>query len=113
MAGADPHIHVDRKVVGAGADMRNVMASTLGSVPDTPAVVTTGCGIDVPYAMTSPDPDKVTCLPCREYARDEYLRFAQLVERLGAMPAGAVTAADIGRVAAWSRDRARRFVADA
>lgn len=55
MGETDPHIHVEEKVVQAGAAYRNTIASTLGRVPDAPSVVTTGCARRVPYAMTSPN----------------------------------------------------------
>ncbi|SDL31321.1 hypothetical protein [Nonomuraea jiangxiensis] len=109
MSEADPHIHVDRKVMGAGADYRNVIASTLGAVPDAPTSVTTGCGLQVAYAMTSSRPESVTCLPCREHARQEHLRFAEQVERLGRMPGAPVTGDEVAKAARWARDIAGRF----
>ncbi|GAA3154573.1 hypothetical protein ACFFR3_40550 [Nonomuraea salmonea] len=105
----DPHIHVDRKVLQAGADFRNVLASTLGGVPDAPSEVTTGCGLKVPYAMTSPHPERVTCLPCREHACREHLNFADQVERLGRHPGTALPGDRTAEVAQWARDRARKF----
>ncbi|WP_435878108.1 sigma factor [Streptosporangium canum] len=77
MSETDPHIHVEQKVMQAGAAFRNVIVSSLELVPDTPSVVTTGCGLQVPYAMTSPRPESVTCLACREHAHREHLRFAE------------------------------------
>jgi recombinational DNA repair protein (RecF pathway) len=75
------------------------MASTFGLAGDLPSLVTTGCGQRVPYAMTSPHPGSVTCLPCREHARREHLRFADQVERMGRMP-GSVVGADLAKQAA-------------
>ncbi|WP_067827965.1 hypothetical protein [Actinomadura kijaniata] len=109
MAETDPHIHVDRKVAEAGAAVRDVLASTFGLVGDAPAVVTTGCGRQVPYAMTSPRPESVTCLACREHAHREHLRLADQVESLGRAPGAAFTADQAARVAEWYRDLARRF----
>ncbi|GAA1584212.1 hypothetical protein GCM10009678_78580 [Actinomadura kijaniata] len=109
MAETDPHIHVDRKVAEAGAAVRDVLASTFGLVGDAPAVVTTGCGRRVPYAMTSPRPESVTCLACREHAHREHLRLADQVESLGRAPGSAISADQAARVAERYRDLARRF----
>ncbi|MFD0852209.1 hypothetical protein ACFQ07_08250, partial [Actinomadura adrarensis] len=73
MSRDDPHIHVQVDVVGGDAAVRDMLASTFGLAGDLPSVVTTGCGLVVPFAMTSSRPEKVTCLPCREHARDEHL----------------------------------------
>ena len=105
----DPHIHVEEKVVQAGAAYRNTIASTLGRVPDAPSVVTTGCARRVPYAMTSPQPERVTCLACREHAHLEHLRFADRVERLSRMPGAIITGDQAAGAAQWHRDLARRF----
>ncbi|KAA9159343.1 hypothetical protein FPZ12_020805 [Amycolatopsis acidicola] len=106
-----PHIHVDHKVLESGPEIRNLVASTFGRTPDEPSVVTTGCGIQVPYAMTSPRPESVTCLACREHAHTEYLRYADEIERLGRgpMPGVNVTGAQLGEAVARLRDLARRF----
>ncbi|AXB41760.1 hypothetical protein [Amycolatopsis albispora] len=105
----DPHIHVDRRVLHTGADQRNLIASMLGAVSDAPAVVTTGCGIEVRYAMTSPHPESVTCLACREHAHREHLAFAGQVENLSRMPGSVVTPAQAAQVAERHHDLARRF----
>ncbi|MFJ8463199.1 hypothetical protein [Streptomyces swartbergensis] len=63
MSKTDPHIHVEQKVVQAGSDVRNLIVSTLGRVPDAPGVVTTGCGHQVPYAMTSARPEMSPAWP--------------------------------------------------
>ncbi|WP_433516593.1 hypothetical protein ACQP2T_14085 [Nonomuraea sp. CA-143628] len=109
MSQADPHIHVEQKVMQAGAAFRNMIVSTLGAVPDAPSVVTTGCGLQVPYAMTSPRPESVTCLACREHAHQEHLRFAEQVERLSRMPGAPFTGDDAAKAAQWARDVAKRF----
>lgn len=107
---ADPHIHVGRNVLQAGAAFRDVVVSSLGRlVPDAPSVVTTGCGLQVPYAMTSSRPESVTCLACREHARREHLGFAEQVERLSRMPGAPVTGDQAVKVAQWARDLAKRF----
>ncbi|MGW7517676.1 hypothetical protein ACWGJ2_19000 [Streptomyces sp. NPDC054796] len=107
----DPHIHVERKVAQAGPDVRNLIGSTLGRVPDAPSVVTTGCGRQVPYAMTSVRPESVTCLACREHAHREYLRFADQVERLSQLPGTPLTGPDAATAATRLRDLAHRFSA--
>ncbi|MFD7406913.1 hypothetical protein ACFV7R_30505 [Streptomyces sp. NPDC059866] len=109
MGGFDPHVHVESKVVQGDAAVRNLMASTFGLAGDLPGHVTTGCGLRVPYAMTSPRPDRVTCLACREHARLEHLRFAENVERLGRMPGSAISPAQARTAADRHRDLAERF----
>jgi hypothetical protein len=63
----------------------------------------------VPYAMTSPRPDKVTCLACREHARREHLRFAEEVERLGSMPGSTISSAQAKLAADRHRELAEKF----
>ncbi|MGW5053657.1 hypothetical protein [Actinokineospora sp. NPDC004072] len=108
----DPHIHVERKVLESGTTIRNLISSTLGRATDAPTSVTTGCGLQVPYAMTSPRPESVTCLPCREHAEQEYLRFADQFERLGrtpGLPGVDVSATQLAQAVAQLRDLAARF----
>ncbi|GIH94896.1 hypothetical protein ACFFMN_24715 [Planobispora siamensis] len=109
MSETDPHIHVEQKVMQAGATYRNVITSMVGRAPDAPSVVTTGCGLEVPYAMTSTRPESVTCLACREHACQEYLRFAEQVQRLSRMPGAPFTGAQGAEAAQWARDVAERF----
>ncbi|SMC62755.1 hypothetical protein SAMN05661093_01029 [Kibdelosporangium aridum] len=109
MGETDPHIHVEQKVVQAGAEVRNVIVSMLGRVTDAPTVVTTGCGLEVPYAMTSPRPESVTCLACREHAHREYLRFADQVERLSQNPGMNIPGAQAAEAIERLRDLAKRF----
>ncbi|GAB1508290.1 hypothetical protein [Actinophytocola sp. KF-1] len=103
------HIHVERQVVRAGADYRNVLSTTLGKAIDAPAEVTTGCGIRVPYATTSPHPERVTCLPCREHAQREHRAVADQLENLARMPGSPISPADAAKAAQRSRDLADRF----
>ncbi|MFF5990323.1 hypothetical protein [Prauserella flavalba] len=105
----DPHVHVGKDVVHGDAAARNLLASTFGLVGELPNTVTTGCGSTVPYAMTSPRPESVTCLPCREYARARHLRLAEQVEGLARMPGSPVTAAQAHEAATRHRDLANRF----
>ncbi|KWT61960.1 hypothetical protein ADL21_10310 [Streptomyces albus subsp. albus] len=109
MAGNDPHIHVESEVVHGDAAARTMLAATFGLAGDLPSRVTTGCGQRVPYAMTSPRPDRVTCLACREHARCVHLRLAEEVERLSRMLGSAISPAQGKRVADWHRDRAEKF----
>ncbi|MFF0493487.1 hypothetical protein ACFYTQ_31090 [Nocardia sp. NPDC004068] len=109
MTDTDPHIHVDRKVVAAGADVRNAMVSVLGFAPDTPGAVTTGCGVRAAFSMTSARPEKVTCLPCREFAAAAYRRLADQVERAARMPGVNITATDAATAATRLREIAARF----
>jgi hypothetical protein len=78
----DPHIHVEKTPVpGFGhAAMRALITEATGLVPDLPKTVGTGCGRRRPIAMTSVVPEKVTCLPCRDYARAEYLTWAAMAQ---------------------------------
>lgn len=113
MSEADPHIHVDQKVIQASAGGRGATVAVLGLVPDAPSVVTTGCGLRVPYAMTSHRPESVTCLPCREHGHREHLRWAEQVERLSRGPGSPVSGGDAAKAAQWARDLAKRFSGDA
>jgi hypothetical protein len=105
----DPHIHVEVKVVRGEAAVRTMLAATFGIAGDLPGVVDTGCGLKVPYAMTSPRPDRVTCLACREHARAEHLRFADEIERIGTLPGSPVTSAEARQAAGRHRTLAEGF----
>jgi hypothetical protein len=105
---ADPHIHVDRKL-GADVAARGILASTFGLAADVPAAVTTGCGRQAPLAMTSTHPEKVTCLPCRDFAHGQHLRLADQLELLGAMPGSVITPEQTAAAAALHRDLAGRY----
>jgi hypothetical protein len=106
---ADPHIHVNHKVVEASVNMRDTLAATFGLAADAPSLVTTGCGQQVPFAMTSPRPEQVTCLACREHARREHLNFADQIEQLSRMAGSAVSPEDGTKVAHRHRDLAEEF----
>ncbi len=112
MGEIDPHIHVEQKVAQAGAGFRNVVTSLLGVVPDQPSVVATGCGRQVPYAMTSSRPESVTCLACREHAHREYLRLADQFQRMGdssSLAIAGVTEDQLTEAVKRLRDLATRF----
>jgi hypothetical protein len=62
--------------------------------------------------MTSPRPESVTCLACREHAHRECLRFADQVERLGRagpMSGVNVTGDQVAEAVERLRDLAKRF----
>jgi hypothetical protein len=107
----DPHIHVEAGARSTAA-ARNLLASTFGLVAELPAEVTSGCGRQVPRAMTSAVPENVTCLPCREHAAVEHLRMAELAATLGPLPGSPVGVTDALLAAAHHRDLARRFGSD-
>jgi hypothetical protein len=104
----DPHIHVEL-TFHARAATRNLLASTFGLAADLPASVTTGCGIVVAYAMTSAEPESVTCLACREHAHREHLRLADQVDRLGRMPGTNLDSDQVAQAVDWHRAIARQF----
>ncbi|MHC3467906.1 hypothetical protein ACYF6T_04240 [Streptomyces sp. 7R007] len=109
MDDADGHIHVDARLLHDNAAVRGLLASAFGLVGDAPSVVTTGCGLRVPYAMTSRRPESVTCLPCRDHAAREHLRSAERLERLGGSPGAHLPAEQVRQAAERLRDLARRF----
>lgn len=59
--------------------------------------------------MTSPRPDQVTCLACREHARREQLRVAAWVERLGGMPGSTVDPVQAKQAADRHRELVGKF----
>lgn len=109
MPADDPHIHVEAGLPGSSVATRSLLASTFGLVGSLPTETRTGCGRMVPLAMTSADPDRVTCLPCRDHAGAQHRRLAGQVETLGAMPGSPVRSADAAAAAAHHRDLGRRF----
>ncbi|MEU4165107.1 hypothetical protein [Actinoplanes sp. NPDC026670] len=105
----DPHIHVEGGKLHSRAVERNLLASVFGLVGNLPASVTTACGVQVPFAMTSAEPGVVTCLPCRKNAAERHRRFADQVADLGAGPSSPFTGMEATDAAAAHRDLARRF----
>jgi hypothetical protein len=95
----DPHVHVEKTPVpGFGhAAVRALITEALGVAPDLPKTVGTGCGRRRPIAMTSTKPERVTCLACRDWAREHYLTWA------GMARAAALIAAAEPRAAAAAR----------
>ncbi|MDY7091285.1 MAG: hypothetical protein SYR96_40185 [Actinomycetota bacterium] len=105
----DPHTHLDADL-HAEVGRRSMPASTFGLAADLPSHATTGCELQVPYATTSTDPAKVTCLPCREFAHRRYLELADYVRRVAATPGMSPEfLAQSGRAAEQYRELARRF----
>jgi hypothetical protein len=109
MAESDPHIHVDVSVIHKDALTRDMIASTFGLVGDLPSVIATGCGQQVPYAMTSSNPTHVTCLPCREHAHHQHLRYAEIAENHSLMPGSSITTAQARQAAEQHRHLAKKF----
>ncbi|MGW1216131.1 hypothetical protein ACWD5F_41520 [Streptomyces sp. NPDC002499] len=109
MDAGDGHIHVDSKLLRDNAAVRGAPAATFGLVGDAPSTVTAGCGLRVPYAMTSGRPESVTCLPCREHAGREHRRLAAQLEGLVGTPGVHVEEDRVRRASAHHRDLARRF----
>jgi hypothetical protein len=66
----DPHIHAEKTLLpGFGnAQMRDFIARATGMACDLPKTAGTGCRVRRPIVMTSTVPERVTCLPCREWA---------------------------------------------
>lgn len=104
----DPHIHVAADL-GADAAARDLIASTFRRAGDLANVVATGCGANVPRAMTSIRPEAVTCLACREHAHTHHLQTAEQIVRLGSAPGSGISSEQVARLADWHRDLARRF----
>jgi len=87
-------------------------AATFGIVGDIPARASTGCGLQVPYVMTSTRPDNVTCLACREFAQRRYLELAAYVEQVTRAPGTGIDLRErAARAAEEYLDIARRFAA--
>ena len=94
----DPHVHAEKTPVpGFGhAATRALIIQATGLVPDLPKTVGTGCGVRRPLAMTSIRPEAITCLPCRDWARAQYLTWAGMAraaaELAAAEPRAAIAA---------------------
>lgn len=108
MGESDPHIHVGVNL-NAEAASRDMIASAFGLAGDLPSVVTTGCGLRVPRAMTSPLPERVTCLACREHACRQHLRLAEMFEQFPPLPGVNISSTQARQAAEWHRDRAAKF----
>lgn len=92
----DPHVHVEKGWIYTGfGTIRELMSNAIGLVPSAPKTVGTGCGRRRPYAMTSVDPQRITCLACLTYA----------VEALDAHLALTTTALEIPEVSEDNRHK--------
>jgi hypothetical protein len=115
----DPHVHAEKTPMpGFGhAATQNLIVRATGLVPDLPKTVGTGCGVRRPLAMTSTVPEKITCLACRDWAREEYLTWAGMAhaaaELAEAEPRAAIAAkttpADLRAEERTYRQLAARF----
>jgi len=105
---SDLHIHVARNL-HSDAAVRSMLASTFGLVGQLPSRVTTGCGVEVPRAMTSPRPESVTCLPCREHAVRQHTLAAEQAEQMIGMPGLGLQGEQLTLAAKQHREQARRF----
>jgi hypothetical protein len=101
-------IHIDTKL-RADLAVREMLAATFRLAADAPATVTSGCGQQVPLAMTSGNPGVVTCPSCRAFAQREHLRLAAQVAEWGLMPGSAISAETAMTAAAKHRELAAKF----
>jgi hypothetical protein len=115
----DPHVHAEKTPMpGFGhAATRALITQATGLVPDLPKTVGTGCGVRRPLAMTSTRPEAITCLPCRDWARDQYLTWAAMARAAAelaeaeprAAAAAKTTPADLRAEEQTYRELAARF----
>jgi hypothetical protein len=105
----DPHVHARSALTDPGR-IRAALTRALGRAPTLPATVTTACRQRRPLAMTSVLPERVTCLACRESAREAHLRAARALEALTSLPTtSAEHVEETRRRALEHRDLARRL----
>jgi hypothetical protein len=105
----DPHVHAEGGIVDRGR-IRAVLTQVLGRVPVLPTTVTTACRERRPIAMTSVIPERVTCLVCRQSARESHLHAARALESMATLPAtGSDHVQQLRQRALEHRDLARRF----
>lgn len=76
----DPHVHVEKDLVLRHATIRAAISAVTGYAPSAPKTIATGCGRRRPYAMTSTNPESVTCLACREWAQQKHAELADAAE---------------------------------
>ncbi|MVA74664.1 hypothetical protein GC722_01245 [Auraticoccus sp. F435] len=107
----DLHTHVASDL-GLDGPVRTMVASGFGLVGSLPHVVGTGCGLQVPRVDTARRPEDVTCLPCRQYARQRYLEHAQAIDRLVGVSGTGTDPEQLRQAADAARDLARRFATD-
>ena len=70
----DRRVHVESDLMGGTSAVAGLMAAArggaprFGELPDPTALVRTGCGQLRAWVSTSPLPEQITCLSCREHA---------------------------------------------
>ena len=107
--GPDPHVHA-QSILTDRARIRAALTRALGRAPTLPATVTTACRQRRPLAMTSVLPERVTCLACRESAREAHLRAARALDDLTTLPTASFEhIQETRRRALEHRDLARRL----
>jgi hypothetical protein len=118
----DPYTHVE-KTLGPGfgaAAMADLVSRATGIAPDLPKTVGTGCGRRRNLSCTTTVPEKVTCLACAEYGRDQQIQAAENAEMLTgfgdaalAVLAGpgepVLTVAQLEEIARGHRETAARY----
>jgi hypothetical protein len=105
----DPHVHAEAGIVDRGR-IRAVLTQVVGRAPVLATTVTTACRERRPVALTSVLPERVTCLACRESARESHLRAAGQLESMASLPAvGTDHRRWLRQRALEHRDLARRF----
>lgn len=114
-------MHVE-KTLGPGfgqVAMSDLISRAIGVAPDLPKTCGTGCGKRRKLSDTTTVPEKVTCLPCAEWARAQNIEWAEMHEALFALPdaeivrltKGRLNGTELHRLAAEYRAKAARFPA--
>lgn len=107
----DPLVHVEKAPMPnfGQAHIRNLVATATGLVGDLPKSVGTGCGKRRKLSQTSNNPRKVTCLPCREWAKAEELKWAEMAESALSFDIEPEVREQIADQAAKHREAAKEF----
>ena len=80
----DPYTHLEKTPVpGFGhVAMTDLISRAIGMAPDPPNTVGTGCGKRRRLSDTTTVPEKVTCLACADYGREQQIQVAENAEAL-------------------------------
>ena len=112
----NPYTHAEKtSLPGFGhLVIRALITGALGVAPDLPTTVGTGCGRRRPLASASTAPERITCLPCREWLHGECLFWADAAARAVSVPPqsrwpGSPTAEELRAEERTYRARAARF----
>lgn len=118
----DPYTHVEKTPVpGFGqVAMADLISRAIGMAPDLPKTVGTGCGKRRKLSDTTTVPEKVTCLACADYAREQQIQAAENAEALlslgdaklatlGKLGQPALTIAQLRQLACDHRETAARY----